>query len=72
MQETKACFLGWEDSLHTPVFLVFSGGSAGKESACNAGNLVQSLGWEDPLEKGKVIHSGILAWEFHGLYRSWT
>ena len=76
--------------------------SAGKESACNAGdpgsipglgrsagegigyplqyswaflvaqtvkNLpavretwVQSLGWEDPLEEGKAIHSSILAW----------
>ena len=23
---------------------------------------VQSLGWEDPLEKGKAIHSSILAW----------
>ena len=23
---------------------------------------VQSLGWEDPLEKGKATHSGILAW----------
>ena len=23
---------------------------------------VRSLGWEDPLEKGKVIHSSILAW----------
>ena len=23
---------------------------------------VQSLGWEDPLEKGKVTHSNILAW----------
>ena len=23
---------------------------------------VQSLGWEDPLEKGKAAHSGILAW----------
>ena len=22
----------------------------------------QSLGWEDPLEKGKAIHSSILAW----------
>ena len=79
----------------------FSGGSAGKESACNAGDagsipgsgrstgegigyplqsswaslvaqlvnnlpamwetLVRSLGWEDPLEKGKAIHSSILA-----------
>ena len=23
---------------------------------------VQSLGWEDPLEKGKAAHSSILAW----------
>ena len=23
---------------------------------------VRSLGWEDPLEKGKVAHSSILAW----------
>ena len=23
---------------------------------------VRSLGWEDPLEQGKVTHSGILAW----------
>ena len=23
---------------------------------------VQSLGWEDPLEKGMVTHSSILAW----------
>ena len=37
-------------------------GSAGKESACNAGTWVQSLGWEDPLEKGMATHSSILAW----------
>ena len=24
--------------------------------------LVQFLDWEDPLEKGKTTHSGILAW----------
>jgi len=24
---------------------------------------VQSLGWEDPLEKGMSIHSSILAWK---------
>ena len=40
----------------------FSGGSDGKESACNARDLVQSLGWEDPLEEGMATHSGILAW----------
>ena len=28
---------------------------------------VQSLGWEDPLEKGIAIHSSILAWRI-----SWT
>ena len=24
---------------------------------------VQSLGWEDPLEKGMAIHSSVLAWK---------
>ena len=38
----------------------FPCGSAGKKSTCNAGDLVQSLGWEDPLEKGKATHSSIL------------
>ena len=28
---------------------------------------VRSLGWEDPLEKGKTTHFSILTWEFHGL-----
>ena len=28
---------------------------------------VQSLGWEDPLEKGKATHSSILSWRI-----SWT
>ena len=27
---------------------------------------VQSLGWEDPLEKGMVTHSSILAWRIPG------
>ena len=80
----------------------FPGSSAGKESACHAGDpssipgsgrspgegmgyplqyswasvvaqtvknppamwdtWVQSLGWEDPLEKGKATHSTLLAW----------
>ena len=26
-------------------------------------NLVQSLGWEDPLKKEMATHSSILAWE---------
>ena len=38
---------------------------------------VRSLGWEDPLEKGKATHSSILAWRIpwtvvHGVAKSWT
>ena len=37
----------------------------------------QSLGWEDPLEKGMAIHASILAWRIpwtvvHGFSKSWT
>ena len=35
-----------------------------------------SLGWEDPLEKGKALHSSILAWRIPcivpGVAKSWT
>ena len=40
----------------------FPGGSDGEESACSAGKPVQSLGWEDPLEKEMATHSSILGW----------
>ena len=38
---------------------------------------VQSLGWEDPLEKGKATHSSILTWRIprttvHGVTESDT
>ena len=44
---------------------------------------IQSLGWEDPLEKGKATHSSMLAWEIQlqeetgrlqsmGSQKSWT
>ena len=44
MQETLVRFLGQEDPwrkdrLLTPIFLGFPGGSDGKESACNVGDL---------------------------------
>ena len=46
------------------VFVGFPGGSESKESAWNVGNLgFQSLGWEDPLEKGMATQSSILAWK---------
>ena len=37
----------------------FPGGSAGKEAACNVGD----LGWEDALEMGTATPSSILAWK---------
>ena len=45
---------------------------------------VQSLGWEDPLEKGMATHSSILVWRIpwpeepgephtvHGVAKCWT
>ena len=37
---------------------LWAGGSDGKESFCNVGD----LGQEDPLEKGMATRSSILAW----------
>ena len=42
------------------VYVSFLSSSAGKESACNVGDLG---GWEDPLEEGMATHSSILAWK---------
>ena len=50
------------DRVPTPGFLGLPCGSTGKEYACDVGDLVQSLGWEDPPEKGKATHSSVLAW----------
>ena len=41
---------GLEDFEH--YFTSLPGSSAGQESACNVGDPIQLLGWEDPLEKG--------------------
>ena len=60
--------LGVQDyQIHTTMYGGFPDGSDGKESACNAGDTgqdtrVQSLGQEDPLEKGIATHSSTLAW----------
>ena len=44
------------------MYVIFPGGSDGKESSCVAGDRVQSLGREDHLEKGiMATHSSILA-----------
>ena len=58
VQETLAQFLGQEDPremgrLPTPAFLGFPCGSAGKESACNAGDLGSILGFGGSPGEGK-------------------
>ena len=56
------------DRLHIPVFSGFPGGSAGKESSCNVGELgsIPGLG-TSPGEGDPVFWPG----EFHGLYSPW-
>ena len=56
--ETNDCICDDMESHLLILFWGFPGGSAGKESTCNVGD----LGWEDPLEKEMVTHSSILAW----------
>ena len=50
------------DRLPTPVFLGFPRGSVGKESTWMWETWIWSLGWEDPLEKGKATQFSILTW----------
>ena len=61
MQEIRVPSLSWEDPLwstewlHPLVFLGFPGGASSKDPTCECRRqemLVQSLGWEDLLEKG--------------------
>ena len=42
-------------------------GQTVKESACDEGDLGQSMSQEDPLEKGMATHSSILGWRI-----AWT
>ena len=57
----------WSQRVDTTeqLSLDFSGGSDGKESACNAmqETQVRSLNWEDPLEEEMATSSSILAWK---------
>ena len=50
------------DRLPIPVFFGFPCGSALRNPPAIQESCVQSLGWEDPLEKGKANHPSILAW----------
>ena len=81
-------FLGWKDpwrrdGLPTPVFLGFPGGSDGKESTCNAGDLglIPGLGRSPGGEHGNPFQYSCLenpmhrgAWwaTVHGFRKSWT
>ena len=49
----------------------FPGGSAGEESTCSVGDLGLILGWEDPLEKGRLPTPVIWPGKYHGLYSPW-
>ena len=57
----------WTAAIQAPLSMGLSrgapGGSASKQSACNAGDLGSIPGWEDPLEKGVTNHSSIFAWK---------
>ena len=44
----------------------FPGGSAVKNLPAMQETWVRSLGWEDPVEKGKATHTSILAWRIPG------
>ena len=83
MQATPVWFLGWEDPwrrdrLPTPVFLGFPCGSAGKESACNAGDLGSIPGFGKSPGEGKgypLQHSGLensMGCKVHGVTKNWT
>ena len=76
MQETLIQFLGREDPLEknrlpTPVVWGFPGGSAGKESACHAGDLGLIPGLGRSPGKGKTTHWTLLAWRIPWLYSPW-
>ena len=55
------------DRLPTPVFLGFPWAQLVKNLPAMQETWVQSLGWEDPLEKGRLPTPVFLPGEFHGL-----
>ena len=82
MQETPVQFLEFrkihwrKDRLPTPIFLGFPVAQLVKNPPAVQETWVRSLGWEDPLEKGKAPRSSILAWRIpwtvHGVAKSRT
>ena len=67
MQETPVRFLGQENAGEEIGYpLQYSWASPVAQMVKNLSVMwktwVRTLGWEDPLEKGKTTHSGVLAW----------
>ena len=62
---TRDAFLIWPNTYLYQFYRGVYDGSDGKKKkkkACIGGDPGSLLGWEDPLEKGTVTHSSILAW----------
>ena len=64
-------------SCSSPINQSFPGGFTVKNLPAAWEIWVRSLGWEDPLEKGKATHSSILAWRIPWtvvlvVAKSWT
>ena len=53
--------LHWPLSVQVKALLGFPSSSAGKESACNVGDLGSIPGLRRPLEEGMATHYSILA-----------
>ena len=51
-----------DQEVNEMIFMIPSGGSVGKESACNVGDLGLAPGWEDFLVKEIATHTSTLAW----------
>ena len=52
----------WNQTVFVCTWYIFPCGSVVKNLPAVRETWVRSLGWEDPLEKGKVTSSSILAW----------
>ena len=69
--------MNWEVGIDIYTLLGIDGASLVAQLVKNPPALwetsVRSLGWEDPLEKGKATHCSILAWSSRTVYwSSWN
>ena len=78
LQRRRPRFYSWvgkilwrRNRLLTPVFWASVVSQLVKNPPAMWETWVQSLSWEDPLEKGKAPHPAFWPGEFHGLYIPW-